>query len=45
MCHLDTQEEPVIGVCEIAAVRLAVQGDVVIVGDLQQLFQVARLTH
>ncbi|MFG2098148.1 hypothetical protein [Streptomyces sp. NPDC048612] len=34
-----------IGVGEIAPIGLPVQGDVVVVCDLQQLLQVARLPH
>lgn len=45
MCHFDTQEEPIIGVREITPVRLPMQRDVVIVRDLQQLFEIARLAH
>jgi hypothetical protein len=45
MGNLDAQEEPVIRVSEIAPVGLAMEGDVLIVGDLEQFLKVARLTH
>jgi hypothetical protein len=43
--HFDTEEEPVIGVRQIAVIGLAMESDVVVVRDLQQLFEVAWLPH
>lgn len=45
MRDLDTQDEAVVGVRQIPPVRLPVQRDRVVVGDLEQFFQVTRLPH
>ncbi len=45
MRDLDPQEEPVIRVREVPAVRLPMQRDVVLVGESEQFFQVAGLAH
>lgn len=45
MRYLDAEKEPVVRVGEITPVGLAVQRDVVLVGNVQELFEVVRLPH
>jgi hypothetical protein len=42
---LDAEDETVVGVGQVPPVSLAVQGDVVAVGDAQQLFEILGLPH
>lgn len=45
MRYLDTEDEAVVGVGEVPPIRLAVEGDRLVVGDLEQLLQVPGLPH